>query len=373
MSVLEKKKNIKIKYIDNNFLKNISNLTPVFKDIDESLKLDEDISYYITKQTEILWTVDEIHYDIKDIEEFKKIPTEHQDLIKSIILYFLFADKLVISNLDEMKSHIPYISSDYFYILQMYVESIHDRIYEKSARLYYNDDEKFKKDKQLLEQMILTAETYSYEEFNIENYNSIHYESLSNCEKKIFKAVCIKLNLVNKWRNLNSFLHKLIAFFTIESVSFNCLFLIINIFKSYNKGLKYLIDINEFVSRDEHIHALFGIHIYKNYIINKLPKEEVKYIVKNITDIEIEFLRSILDENFTLNKFTREDFINYLKNTSNIILQTIDIEEIYEITKNIPSEFELQGSKIKTNFFERTSLYNTNIKNIETDSILDLY
>lgn len=373
MSILKKKNNIKIKYIDDTFLKNLTNTNPNFKNIDETLNLDEGISYYITKQTEILWTVDEIHYDTKDIEEFIKIPNDYQDLIKSIILYFLFADKLVISNLEEMKSHIPYLSSNYFYILQMYVESIHDRIYEKSARLYYNNDEKFIKDKQLLEQMIMTAEAFNYEEFNIENYISLHYESLSKTEKKIFKAVCIKLNLVNKWRNLKSFLHKLIAFFTIESVSFNCLFLIINIFKSYNKGLKYLIDINEFVSRDEHIHALYGIHIYKNYILNKLPKEEVIYIVKSITDVEIEFLTLILDEDFTLNKFTREDFINYLKNTSNIILQTIDIEEIYEITKNIPSEFELQGAKIKTNFFERTALYNANIKKIETDSILDLY
>jgi hypothetical protein len=370
---LKKKENAKIQTIDSDFIKYLTINKPEFIELDESLALNSVILSFIKRQTEILWTVEEITPNELDINEFSKLPTKYQVLIKSIILYFLFADKIVNSNLENLKDEIPYKSAKYFYNLQMYVEDIHDRIYEISGRIYYKNDKKFINDKNFMQQIINTAELYPTEYFDLDNYESNYYYSLSEDEKKIFKAVTVKINLLNKWRNIDSFLHNLIAFFTIESVSFNCLFVIINLFKKNNKGLKYLIDINEFVSRDENIHSIFGIEFYKNFIVNKLSKDEIIYIITSITDTEIDFIKTIMDENFDLDGHNRERFIDYLKNTANIILNLLGIDNIYIISEPIPIEFNLQTSSIKTNFFERSSIYISNNKVINTDDVLNLF
>lgn len=370
---LNKKPNVEFKPLNKDFKKYLTTSKPLFYEIDESLNLNNLISSFINRQTEILWTVDEIMCNQLDMQEYKKIPKQEQVLIKSIILYFLFADKIVNNNLEKLKESIPYKSAKYFYNLQSYVEDIHDRIYEISGRIYYDNDEKFIKDQNLMQQIINTAELHKDIYFDIDNFESEYYESLTPDEKKIFKAVSIKINLLNKWRNIDSFIHNLISFFTIESVAFNVLFVIINVYKNNNKGLKYLIDINEVVSRDENIHSIFGIEFYKNFVINKISMDECKYIVKDITETEIEFIKNIMDENFVLYTYTRNNFINYIKNTANTILDLLAYEPLYVINEEIPLEFNLQTTTIKTNFFERPSLYMNKNKTINTDDILNTF
>lgn len=370
---LLKKETADIKYLDKKFIQYLTIQKPLLYDIDESLNLNNLISSFIKRQTEILWTVDEIMCNHADIEEYKKLPKQEQILIKSIILYFLFADKIVNSNLEKLKEHMKYKSAKYFYNLQSYVEDIHDRIYEISGRIYYDDDEKFIKDQKLMQQIIDTANLYSDEYFDINNFESEYFDSLSIDEKKIFQAVSVKINLLNKWKNIDSFIHNLISFFTIESVSFNCLFVIINIYKNNNKGMKLLIDINEVVARDENIHSIFGIEFYKNFVINKLPVDECIYIIKDITDVEIEFIKNIMDENFTLYTYNRNQFINYIKNTANTILTLLSYNTLYHISEEIPLEFNLQPSTIKTNFFERPSLYLNKNKTINVDDVLKTF
>lgn len=370
---LVKKSNAEFKYLDKDFKKYLTIQKPILYEIDESLNLNNLISSFIKRQTEILWTVDEIMCNPLDMQEYKKLPRNEQVLVKSIILYFLFADKIVSGNLEKLKEHMVYKSAKYFYNLQLYVEDIHDRIYEISGRIYYDDDEKFIKDQKLMQQIIDTAELHNDVYFDIDNFESDYYNLLSPDEKKIFKAVSIKINLLNKWRNVDSFIHNLISFFTIESVSFNCLFVIINVYKNNNKGMKYLIDINEVVSRDENIHSIFGIEFYKNFIINKIPIEECMYIIKDITDTEIEFIKNIMEEKFTLYMYDRNHFINYIKNTANTILTLLSYDKIYNITEEIPLEFNLQTPTIKTNFFERPSLYMSKNKIINVDEILNTF
>ncbi|QKE44563.1 putative ribonucleoside diphosphate reductase small subunit [Yalta virus] len=367
----ERKINAQFKKLDNQLSLTIEE--PIFKIIDERLFPHEGIMEFHSKQKSILWTDNEIDYSISDItDSFPKLEEEHQTIIKSILLFFTVADKLVISNLESL-SKIPYKSAGYFFAIQNYIESIHDIIYEKAARLYYNDTDKYCTDMEILNHILHNAEKYSDEVFDLSNYSCPEYEKKNEIEKLIFEAVSLKVNLMNKWKNVNSFTHNLVAFFIIENISFNALFSLINTFKEYNKGLKYIIEINEFVSRDEKIHADFGLYIYKNFIVNKLPENEFKFILKEITDIEIAFLEKIIPKNRKINNRTVDDYVNFVKEYANGITTELDYNNIYNDVNETRPEFNIPQMKVKQNFFERTGTYVTNNKKVTHDHIIQLF
>jgi ribonucleoside-diphosphate reductase subunit M2 len=345
---------------------------PIFKELDETLFPNEGIMEFHSKQKSILWTDNEIDYTLDDITiSFPKLEKEYQTIIKSILLFFTVADKLVISNLETL-SKIPYKSAGYFFAIQNYIESIHDIIYEKAARLYYNDTEKYCNDTALLNSILENAEKHPNEIFDLNNYSCPYYENKTETEKLIFEAVTLKVNLMNKWKNVNSFIHNLVAFFIIENISFNALFSLINTFKEYNVGLKYIIEINEFVSRDEKIHADFGLYLYKNFIMNKLPEEEFRFILKEISEIEIKFLKKIIPNNKKINNRSVKDYINFIKEYANGITKELNYSPLYIDIEETRPEFSIPQMKVKQNFFERTGTYVTNNKNITHKNLLDL-
>ena len=359
------------------FKKNIIfNLTidaPIFKEIDESLFPDENIMEFHSKQKSILWTDNEIDYEESDIfNNFPKLDKKYQTIIKSILLFFTVADNLVISNLESLLK-IPYDSAKYFFAIQNYIESIHDIMYKKTARLYYNDVNKYRNDCLLLNKIIEKSEEHKDEIFDINNYSCEYFEKKDSTEKLIFEAVSLKVNLMNKWKNVDSFTHNLVAFFIIENISFNALFSLINTFKDRNFGLKFIIEINEFVSRDEKIHADFGLYLYKHYIMNKLPEEEFKFILSEISETEIEFLKKIIPSDIKINNRDVNDYINFIKEYANGICQELGYIGLYENITSIRPEFEIPQMKVKQNFFERTGTYVVNNKNISQDDILDSF
>lgn len=365
-----RKKGIKAKLINSKLSLTIEE--PIFKPIDETLFPHEGIMEFHSKQKSILWTDNEIDYTLDDITiSFPKLEKDHQTIIKSILLFFTVADKLVISNLETL-SRIPYKSAGYFFAIQNYIESIHDIIYEKAARLYYNDTEKYCNDTALLDSILKNAEKYSNEVFDLNNYSCRYYDNKTETEKLIFEAVSLKVNLMNKWKNVNSFIHNLVAFFIIENISFNALFSLINTFKEYNVGLKYIIEINEFVSRDEKIHADFGLYLYKNFIINKLPEEEFRLILKEISETEIEFLKKIIPSNKKINNRSVEDYVNFIKEYANGITKELNYSPLYIDIYETRPEFNIPQMKVKQNFFERTGTYVTNNKNITHKNLLAL-
>lgn len=367
----ERKINAQFKKLDNQLSLTIEE--PIFKIIDERLFPHEGIMEFHSKQKSILWTDNEIDYSLADItDSFPKLEEEHQTIIKSILLFFTVADKLVISNLESL-SKVPYKSAGYFFAIQNYIESIHDIIYEKAARLYYNDTDKYCLDMELLNHILVNAEKYPNEIFDLDNYSCPYYEKKNDIEKLIFQAVTLKVNLMNKWKNVNSFTHNLVAFFIIENIAFNALFSLINTFKEYNKGLKYIIEINEFVSRDEKIHADFGLYLYKNFIINRLPEDEFKFILKEITDIEIAFLQKIIPKDKKINNRTVNDYVNFVKEYANGITTELEYNNLYEDVEETRPEFNIPQMKVKQNFFERTGTYVTNNKKVTHENIINLF
>lgn len=350
-------------------------LVPEFVEIDEKLAPDSRLMEFYTRQQRIFWTSAEIEYQEKDIvEEFPKLNEDYQSIIKSILLFFTVADKLVIGNLNTLKQFVPYKAAEYFLIAQEYIEAIHDQAYELSARKYYNNDKKLIEDRQLLDDIMETANNNEDELFDLDEYHSETYEKRSEIEKKVFRAVALKINLMNRWRNKKSFIHNFVAFFIMESLSFNALFALINTFKEYNRGLKYLIDINEFVSRDERIHAEFGLFLYKNFLLNKLPKEEFLFILREIAETEINFLRTLISADLKINNRTVEDYVLFIKEYANNISKYMDYGSLYEdVNSGSTESFNVPKLKVKHNFFERTGTYVNNNSAISMDAVLDMY
>lgn len=333
--------------------------TPKFRDIDESIKLNSDLNDFYREQERIRWTEEELEtkHCKKDLDEFEKLPKEYKNLIKSILLFFTVADKTVINNLEKIISEIPttYKSAKYFYLLQNNIEAVHDKSYDRAAVYYYNNDDLFIKDRKLLD--IIMEKAREDKDFDMNNFSHEHYDNKDEEEKLIFKAVALKINLMNKWEHDDSLIHRLVAFFVLETIGFNPIFALINNFKTDNNGLKYLIEINELVSRDEKIHAEFGIHFYLNYILNPLSDKEVLKIIKEIADIEIKFLEMMFPKNITIYTKNVSDYINFTKKIANNLASILKLENIYNDVLQTNNEFNIPQLKLKINQFERTSIY----------------
>lgn len=366
-----KKQNIEIQKIDSNM--SLTKEEPKFLKVNEIKNLREDIMEFYKKQQNIQWTESEIDYNKSDIVNFfPELEEETQTIIRSILLFFTVADKMVLGNLESL-TKIPIKSVGYFFAIQNHMEVVHDIIYEKAAKLYYNDDDKYANDMELLELILKNAEENSDEVFDLNNYHCSYYENKNDVEKLIFEAVTLKINLMNKWKNVNSLIHNLVAFFIIENVSFNALFSLIDTFREYNKGLKYIIDINEFVAKDEKIHADFGLYLYKHFVLNKLPEEEFKFVLKEITDTEILFLRKIISANKKINNRTVDDYVNFVKLYANGITKELGYSDLYTDVREVDPEFIVPQMKVKHNFFERTGTYVSKNANVSVNKIINLF
>ncbi len=92
--------------------------------------------------------------------------------------------------------------------------------------------------------------------------------------------------------NKDSFATRLVAFAAIEGIMFSGSFCAI--FWLKKRGLMPGLCLsNEFISREESLHAEFGCLLY-SYIENKLPNEVLTQIIVDAVDIEKEFISDAL-------------------------------------------------------------------------------
>ncbi len=375
--LLKPKDDIKLKKIENKIVKNVE---PNFPFINETHNFPKDIDKLYYEQTKAFWTVDDVQIDYKDIEEFKNLNPDVKNVCLAILLFFNVADKLVISNISALEE-VRYERAKHFYYLQLCIELIHDQIYVKCAKIYMfikdsiDNTLKYENDTNLLNNIINLGKELKDYEFNLDDYECEWLNNKDETEKKIFKAVSKKINLINRWKNVNSYVHNLVAFFVIESLCFSTLFTIIRLFKNNAKGLSYFVDINNRVEIDENLHSKYGITIYKNYVMNKLSNQELKDIITEIADVEIQFLTDILPP--ILFGKNREEYLTYTKEAANNLYREVAINStdvIYEYVKEVDPSFKYQPNvSIKSNFFERQPIYAVNGIDVTTDMIYRLY
>ena len=111
-----------------------------------------------------------------------------------------------------------------------------------------------------------------------------------------------------------------------------------------------LCEYNTLIQRDEHLHYKFGIHMYNNYLKEKLSEEKLKSMVIEACENEKEFITMSLP--VKLIGMNSELMSKYVEYTADTILVDLGLEKHYGSAQ--PFSF-MNGIALeaKGNFFER--------------------
>ena len=280
------------------------------------IKSSEQHLYDMYKKSKAsFWTPEEIDFS-KDAEDWARLNNDERHFIKRILAFFAGSDGLVQENLAtrfqrEVSSQVVKL----FYSFQNAMEGIH-------------------------------AETYS---LLIDTY-------VKNAEERdfLFRAIetvpCIghKAQWAQKWiDSSDDFQTRLIGFACVEGIFFSGAFCSIYWLKKRGlmPGLTYS---NELISRDEGLHTLFAVALYRT--LESRSETLVHTIIKEAVALEKEFICEALPCSLIgMNAGMMSQYIEFVADRLAVQLGT---SKIYK-TQNPFDFMELISLEGKTNFFEK--------------------
>lgn len=264
------------------------------------------------------WIPEEISLldDIKDWNS-DKLDEEEKKFILTILSFFSASDFIVNENLDSNfceQINIP----EYKMLIhfQEMIEDVHTQVYQTLIQTLVQDEKE-----------------------RSELFNGI----------KHFKSIKNKADWARKWINEGDFVQRLVAFTCVEGIFFSGSFC--SIFWLKKKGLMPgLCHSNELIARDEGMHRDTGCLIYRNYIVNKLPNETVKEIIKEAVNVEFKFVEECLP--YKLKGMNCESMKQYIEFVADHLCDSLIEEKIYNVENPFPW-MELISLEGKKNFFEK--------------------
>jgi len=268
------------------------------------------------KQQKCFWTADEIDFS-KDYKDWQKINDDEKHFIKYILGFFAASDGIVnINLLDRFLKDVKILECQMCYTWQAAVENIHSETYSLMIDTY------IKKTEEKL--FLLNA---------VENIP---------CIKQ-------KANWAIKWINDKnaSFAQRLVAFACVEGIFFSGSFCAIYWLKERNL-MPGLCLSNEFIARDEGLHCDFACLLY-SMLKNKLDYSIIKNIIKEVVDIETEFITESLPcKLIGMNDKLMKQYIRFVADR---LVKELGYPKIYNDTNPFAfmENISLEG---KTNFFE---------------------
>lgn len=276
------------------------------------------------------WTAEELDL-VTDLGDWKnKLNDDERYFIKQVLAFFAKSDFIVNENLaKDFSDRIQIPEFQFYYSIQMFMETEHSLVYAQLIDTYINDPiEK--------ESMFKAAET--------------------------IPTIKKKSNWAYNWIKNGTFQQRLVAFAIMEGIFFSGSFCAI--FWLKKRGLMHGLTIsNEFISRDEGIHRDLACLIYRKYIVNKLPEEELLQIVKEAVEIEKDFVTSALPVN--LIGMNSELMCQYIEYVADHLLVEMIGKSLYKVD-NPFTWMTMISLDSKTNFFEsRPSQYSKNLNTEE--------
>ncbi len=111
-----------------------------------------------------------------------------------------------------------------------------------------------------------------------------------------------------------------------------------------------LCEYNTLIQRDESLHYKFGVHVYNNYLTEKLPADKLKKMIISACENEKEFITLSLP--VKLIGMNSELMAKYIEYTADTILVDLGLDRHYNSEQ--PFSF-MRGIALesKGNFFER--------------------
>jgi ribonucleotide reductase beta subunit family protein with ferritin-like domain len=264
-----------------------------------------------------------------------------------ILAFFAASDGIVNENLVERFSReVKVLEVKYFYSIQSFIENVHSEVYSQLLESYVEDpDEKLK-----LFNAIETIPCVKKKADWAKRW--IGDSSFSQLPESVKSMMKISIDpKVREWadRPQPSFAERLWAYILVEGVFFSSSFAAIYWVKS--RGLlPGLTKSNEFIARDEGLHASFGCLLYSK-LVNKLPYERVLEILKDAVAVETEFICDSLP--CKLLRMDSNKMTQHIQSVADSLLVECGYPKFYNV--KTPFTFMIMinlGSK--SNFFEKT-------------------
>lgn len=282
---------------------------------------EEPLHLMYKKQLHSFWAPEEVDMS-NDHAHFMELSADQQHFLAATLAFFASSDVLVGVNIQEnfCNDVKQYPSAQHFYTIQGGIENVHSECYSLMIDTIVKD----KTQKRKL-------------------YNAIKEIP---CIKR--KAAWLQ-QYMDPQRN--SFVRRLLGFILFEGVAFASSFCSIFWVRDMFPGkLSGLTQSNELISRDESLHAAFGVLLYNRYIKHRLTDAEVHEVVDSLIKVEDEFVRYALP--VSLIGMDPDDMMKYIKYCADSILHQMGHKRLYNV-QECPLDFmksiDMQN---KTNFFE---------------------
>jgi ribonucleotide reductase beta subunit family protein with ferritin-like domain len=280
------------------------------------IKPDETKLYQLYKQSVAsFWTPEEIDFS-KDEADWDKLTSNEQFFVKQVLAFFAGADGIVQENLaTRFQRDVQSPVARLFYAFQNAMEGVHSETYSLLIDKYVKD-----KDEQL----------------------------------HLFRAIdtipCIrqKGEWALKWiDSQESFATRLVGFACVEGIFFSGAFCAIYWLKKRGllPGLTFS---NELISRDEGLHTVFAVEMYR--LESSIPSERIQDIITSAVDIETEFICQSLP--CSLIGMNSKLMTQYIRFVADRLAVQLGVSKIYNVQN--PFDFmEMISMEGKGNFFER--------------------
>jgi ribonucleoside-diphosphate reductase subunit M2 len=298
---------------------------------------NETLNSWYDKHTNRIWVTSEISFR-DDRKQYSSLDSKLKKVVKFILCFFSCLDGIVEECIeDDLKPWIKkrYKDAGHFYSVQEFMETIHNQTYSKMIEvLIDNEDEK--------------KEIYS------------SGDQLSSMKRLISWYQSFKKR---------SMLEKVIVQVCLEGVLFNSMFLCIRWIEKVHP-IYGLCKGNEFISKDEALHALFHVYLYMQIVMDKyedaLPEGRIYEIFGEALDIGSFLIDEMIEKEVDV--LNRKDMKDYVKCTSDTFFSLLGLEKRYNVKDPYPWMITI-GIDNKSSFFEKQEInYNRNI--IEDSDLL---
>lgn len=315
---------------------------------------------FYKKHISTFWTVEEVLLT-DDLSDWQKLNDNERYFIKNVLAFFAASDGIVNENLVlNFYNEVQITEARQFYTVQMMIESIHGEMYSLLIDTYINDSAEKEKLFNAVETIPAVKRKAEWAMKWIEEGSTLQHMIPEKYMKTLefltgfddfSDEVQEALNFLTKERP--SFAQRLLAFVCVEGIFFSGSFCAIYWLK--NKGLMPgLATANEFISRDEGLHAEFAIELY-NMLENRLCDETVHQIFKEAVDIEKEFITESLP--VSLLGMNSDLMSQYIEFVADRWLVMLGYDKLYN-SENPFGFMEMISVNTKENFFEtRVSQY----------------
>lgn len=320
---------------------------------------------FYKKHLTTFWTTEEIpmHEDLTDWNH--KLNDNERFFIKNILAFFAASDGIVNENLVlNFYQEIELPEARQFYSVQMMIEAIHSETYSLLIDTYIQDTTEKDKLFNAIDTIPAIKRKAEWAMKWIEEGSTI-VDSLPQDVLSLLKTLdtleLSEIMLNGKDKSLlkyftkprPSFAQRILAFVCVEGIFFSGSFCSIYWLKS--KGLMAgLATANEYISRDENLHAEFAIELY-NMLDERLDESIVHNLFKEAVDIEKEFIIESLPVSLLgMNSTLMSTYIEFVADRWVVML---GYSKIYNV-ENPFGFMEMISVNTRENFFEtRNSQY----------------